>query len=116
MISIFLPAPVVGLLTSIAVLASVAFWGGLIMPLALIKFLVPLPPVQNACRQISVWIAFNWASTIQLISRVLHTPNWQVDWRGKLDPDKSYLLVSNHQSWADILILFDLFHARVPFL
>ena len=35
---------------------------------------------------------------------------------GALDGRRSYLLVSNHQSWADILILFNSFHGRVPFL
>jgi 1-acyl-sn-glycerol-3-phosphate acyltransferase len=99
-----------------AVLAAVAFWGGLIMPLALIKFMVPVHAVQRACSRISVALALNWVSTIQLIGRLLHTPSWEVDWRGQLDPRQSYLLISNHQSWADILILFDLFHGRVPFL
>jgi 1-acyl-sn-glycerol-3-phosphate acyltransferase len=34
----------------------------------------------------------------------------------QLDPRKSYLLVCNHQSWADILVLFDLMHGRTHFL
>jgi 1-acyl-sn-glycerol-3-phosphate acyltransferase len=116
MISMLLPAPLVGLLTALAVIAAVVFWGGLIMPLALIKLLVPWQPVQNLLRRLSIAFAFNWVSTIQIISRLLHAPDWDVDWRGELDPRKSYLLIGNHQSWADIPILFDLLHGRVPFL
>jgi 1-acyl-sn-glycerol-3-phosphate acyltransferase len=114
-ISILLPAPVVGLLTAILVLAAVAFWGGLINLLGLLKLLLPWQPAQNVLRRVAVGFAENWAATIQLISRLLHAPEWDVDWRGQLDPRKSYLLVSNHQSWADILILVDLFYGRVPF-
>jgi 1-acyl-sn-glycerol-3-phosphate acyltransferase len=116
MISILLPAPIVGLLTAILVLASVAFWGGLINLLALLKLLLPWRPAHVVLRRIAVVFASNWAYTLRLISRLMHAPSWELDWRGLLDPRQSYLLISNHQSWADILILFDLFHGRVPLL
>jgi 1-acyl-sn-glycerol-3-phosphate acyltransferase len=114
MISILLPAPLVGALAFILNIAATVFWGGLINVLALLKLLLPWKPAQDLLRQLAVGFAENFAATVRLISRVVHAPNWEVDWRGTLDPRKSYLLVSNHQSWADILILFDLFHRRVP--
>lgn len=115
MLSILLPAWVVGLLTGAAVIAATAFWGGLIMPLALLKLLLPWQPVQDALRRLAIGFAMNWAASIGLISRALHAPEWEINWRGRFDPDKSYLLIGNHQSWADILILVDLFSGRVPF-
>lgn len=114
MISILLPAPIVGVLAFILNIAATAFWGGLINVLALFKLLIPWQPAQDLLRQLAVGFAENFAATVRLISRVVHAPSWEVDWRGTLDPRKSYLLISNHQSWADILILFDLFHGRVP--
>jgi 1-acyl-sn-glycerol-3-phosphate acyltransferase len=77
--------------------------------------LLPWRPAQDVLRRVAVGFADNWAATIRLISRLLHAPEWEVDWRATLDPRKSYLLVSNHQSWADIPILADLFYGRAPF-
>ena len=39
-----------------------------------------------------------------------------MQFRSKLEPGRRYLLIANHQSWMDIVLLFDIFHRRVPFL
>lgn len=114
MFSILLPAPLVGALTFCLALVALVFWGGLmITPAALVK-LIPYPPLQRACGRWSVWMATCFAGSTQLIYRLLHPAQWQIDIRGKLDPRKNYLLICNHQSAADILILFDVFHRRIP--
>ena len=117
MLSIFLPAPVIGALSFVAFIASTIFWGGLIVVVpGVIKFLVPVPAVRRACGRFGLLLGSNWTSTNALFYRLLHPAAWQVDFRpADFDPRKSYLIVSNHQSWADILILFDLFHGRLPF-
>lgn len=116
MIAALLPAPIAGLLNGALIIAMVIFWGGLISLLGLFKLILPFKPAQDALRAIAVVFGQNWASSIQLISRLMHAPSWEIDWRGELDRKQSYLLISNHQSWTDILILFDIFHGRVPFL
>jgi 1-acyl-sn-glycerol-3-phosphate acyltransferase len=114
MLAALLPAPIAGLLNGALIIAALILWGGLINVLALFKLILPFKAARDASRQIAVVFAQNFAASVRLISRVMHAPAWEVDWRGELDPRKSYLLVSNHQSWVDILILFDLFHRRVP--
>lgn len=114
MFSILLPAPVVGALTFIFALFAVIFWGGvMIMPAALIK-LIPYRPLQRLCSRWAVWMASYFAGTTQLIYRLFHPTQWQVDIRAELDPRKNYLLICNHQSQTDILLLFDVFHQRIP--
>ena len=114
MFSILLPAPVVGALTFILMIGAVLFWGGaMIMPAALVK-LIPYPPLRRACSRWAVAMASGFAATTQMIYRLLHPTQWQLDIRAQLDPKKNYLLVCNHQSWTDILILFDVLHRRVP--
>ena len=116
MISIFLPGPVVGALTFTAFFANLILWGGSILLLSPLK-LIPYPPFQRAVSQFVVGLATQWESFNKIIYRLLHAVSWQVDDRLKhLDPRKSYLVIANHQSWADILVLFDLFHLRLPFL
>lgn len=116
MISVLFPGWLVGMLTFTVMLVVLLFWGGLILlPVALIKILLPFPSAQNLLAKLLVAIASQWVASNQLVFRVMHGPAWQLDDRVRLDPKKSYLLVCNHQSWADILILLDLFHGRIPF-
>lgn len=117
MISVLFPGWLVGCMTFLLMLAVLLFWGGLIfLPALLLKLFLPLPAAQRFLSRLLVAIASQWVASNQLVFRVMHAPAWQLDYRAQLDPRKSYLLVSNHQSWADILILFDLFHGRTPFL
>lgn len=117
MISILLPGWVVGIVTFTLMLAVLLFWGLLIfVPVMLLKILLPVPAVQDLLSKLLVGIASQWVASNQLVFRLMHAPAWQVDYSARLDPRKSYLLVCNHQSWADILILFDLLHGRSPFL
>lgn len=113
MFSILLPGPLVGAITFLAMLALlfVTFFG--LLPGIVFK-LIPYKPLQRACSRYCVGVAVLWAASMQLIYRIFHPKQWQLDIRGELDPKRSYLLVSNHQSWADIMVLFDILHRRVP--
>lgn len=115
MVAIFFPGWLVGALTFSALLASLLCWAPFLIPGALIKAL-PIPLAQEACARYMDFIASQWVATNQLILRILHAPAWHADLPPRLDPRRSYLLISNHQSWADILVLFDLMHGRAPFL
>jgi len=115
-----LPKPVIGTLTVALMVPSLLLWSGLMIPAMFIK-LVPIFTLQRWCSRYCVWSARRWVGTNQLIFRLLHGlpaadayGHLQLD--AALKPGKSYLLICNHQSWADILILFSSFHGRVPFL
>lgn len=115
MISGLLPPWFIGIAAYCVLMLNLFFWPGIFMGLAaLLKFLVPVPAFGRACSRFAVWMASIWASCNRLIYRLFHDVRWQVDVHGELDPNKSYLLISNHQSWVDILLLFDVFHARLP--
>lgn len=116
-----LPRPVIGVLTFVIMVPSLFVWTlGAMTPAILLK-LVPIFALQRACSRYCVWCARRWVGTNQLIFRALHDlpradAYGQFAIEGELQAGKSYLLISNHQSWADILILFNSFHGRVPFL
>lgn len=117
MVSVLFPGWLVGCMTFLVMLVVLLFWGGmLLLPFALLRVLLPIPGLRELLSKLVVGCATQWVASNQLVFRVMHAPQWQLDWRAQLDPKKSYLLISNHQSWADILILFDLFHGRTPFL
>ena len=61
------------------------------------------PQIRRSMDQIIVW----WTSSNRWMLNKLRLVNAEVHWRGQeqLSPEKWYLVVSNHQTWADILLL-----------
>lgn len=81
---------------------------------ALIKLLVPVPALQRAINRLldwvsNLWIIFNsWQQNYTLPTAL------EVEGLGNLSRDEWYMLVANHQSWTDILVLVRAFNARIP--
>lgn len=114
MLSLLLPPSLVGLLAGIVLSASTVAAFLLFIPFIVLKLLVPMAGFRRACTEILFAIARHWSAFNHLVCRLLYPVAWEIEIRGALDPAKSYLLVCNHQSWVDILLLFDQFHRRVP--
>ncbi len=110
----WLPAQVVAVLTITAMFVNLMFWGLLLLlPAAILKVLLPVrtPPMLE---RYLTWIAgVAWVGGNHSIYAALHGRRRNVLVEGVIDPSQSWLIVANHQSWADILILFDVFHRRV---
>lgn len=112
-----LPAPLIGVLTFIAMLfVLLVVIAPPMLPVALLKLLVPVPALRRYFDRWISWLANTlWLGGNRLIFDTLHGPRGNVAMDGVLDPKRSWLIVANHQSWADILILFDVFKGQVPF-
>lgn len=114
----WLPPQAIGVLTFAGMLVVLIFWAGLlILPAALLKLLLlPLPALT---RPLDRWIAWcanhGWVGWNQRLFRLLHGPRENLQIRGQLDPARSWMIVANHQSWSDILILFDVMYGQTPF-
>jgi len=62
-------------------------------------------------------IVQTWAAGNRLMFRTLGITEIHAQWpETALAEDRWYLVVSNHQSWADILILQNTFQGRIPIL
>ncbi|HEY0975474.1 MAG TPA: acyltransferase [Solimonas sp.] len=115
MFSVIFPPVVVGAITFVALFASMTAHFLLILPGALLK-LIPHEPLRRRCSHYCIWIAQNWATNNRLLFRLLHAVQWDIQFRTRVEPGRNYLLIANHQSWMDIMLLFDIFTGRVPFL
>lgn len=85
----------------------------LLLTLAVIKLIAPFnavrKPVDRALNAIAeLWIRNN--------SRLLRGIRWDVSGAGTLERKRWYLVVANHQSWADIFVLQHVLTGRIPFL
>ncbi|HVT34900.1 MAG TPA: acyltransferase [Nevskiaceae bacterium] len=115
MLSLLLPAPLAGAIAYFLLLGSTILAGGSILPVALIKLLVPIAPFRRACSRLAVWLAGFWPRTNRAIYSLIHPRRWRVEINGDIQRGRNYLLVCNHQSWTDILVLADVFSDKLPF-
>lgn len=86
----------------------------LVVIFALVKLVLPVPALRLAIDRLldtvsNLWIIFNtWQQNYTLPTKV------EVEGLGNLSRDEWYMLVANHQSWTDILVLVRAFNARIP--
>lgn len=80
-------------------------------------------PTEGLRRKVStilVMIAESWIACNALNIAMTQKIEWDVRGEGfdlnDLAMDKSYLLISNHQSWFDIVTLQFIFNRRIPFI
>ncbi|WP_101675648.1 acyltransferase [Alloalcanivorax mobilis] len=91
----------------------------MILPLyvfALLRLVLRFHAAQVPLARILVWIAETWMATNNAIIGLFSGVSWRVQGLEGLKRDEWYLVTSNHQSWADILVLQKVTNRRVPSL
>lgn len=115
MLSLLLPPTLVAILALLALSVAPVIGFLALMPFALLKFLVPLRGWRLACGKLAIAGATLWILVSRMTYRLMYPVAWEIELQGEMDPNKSYLLICNHQSWIDILLLAEVFHRRAPF-
>lgn len=110
--------PIRGTLAFAFITLSSVFWCTLIFCLGLVRPLLPKErriPLGTAMMQMMAgWVrCAGWLLRVLRIARLHETHNEQPASR-ILRPDGWYLVVSNHQTWADILVLVVGLYGRIP--
>jgi 1-acyl-sn-glycerol-3-phosphate acyltransferase len=88
----------------------------LLFTVALLKFLVPIPAWRRLTSRWMVVVAENWISGNTAIFDLTGAMPREVHGVDGLRRQEWYLVVSNHRSWVDILVLQATFNRRIPFL
>ncbi len=84
-------------------------------PFALVKILVPLAAVREFCNKWLNAICTLWADNNGRIINLICKVEWDIRVDADLNMDSWYLVLSNHQSWADILALQYALNHRIPY-
>jgi len=87
-----------------------------ILLLAIAKLLVPLPAWRVLMSRGLVGCAELWITFNKGILGLTQSIRWDVRGEGALRRHEWYLMICNHQSWVDILVLQAVFNRQVPFL
>jgi 1-acyl-sn-glycerol-3-phosphate acyltransferase len=88
-----------------------------LIPFILLKALIPIDKIRDFLSVLLVTIASIWAQLNYVIIESFGKIHWQIDDLSKfnLNNKKNYLVISNHQSWIDILALIKVFNLRIPY-
>ena len=105
-----------GALGLLLYLANTLLWAIPLFALALVKLLVPVARGRALIGKVLDEIATQWVAVNTAIQRLTTGVRLQVEGLRELPLREWYLVVANHQSWVDILVLQRLFHRRIPFL
>ena len=105
-----------GVTTISLIVANVMFWVPLLLVVAVAKLVVPLRRWRGWTSRAMTALAEAWISCNGAIFRLMRVLRLQVEGVADLAPREWYLVVSNHRSWVDILVLQESFNRRIPFL
>ena len=78
--------------------------------------LLPIAPLQKACSWLAKACASLWVAGNNLNQRVLAPFQLNVTGLNDLQQHDWYLVIANHQSWVDIVIMQRVLHRKIPFL
>lgn len=106
---------ITGVITVLLILTSTLIGYPFLLVASLIK-LIPFKPTQKLCTKILIMIASRWIHNNTLICRMLLGIKVKVKGETDLPMKEWYLVISNHQSWSDIVVLQIVFNRRIPLL
>jgi len=112
----FLPTPIILFFSLLFYALNTLIW---LLPILLFSFLKALLPITGWQKLMSYLLdamASNWVAVNSIIQDLFTVVNYQQTGIEKLDINDWYLVVSNHQSWVDILVLQRVLHGKIPFL
>jgi len=105
-----------GLLASTLMLLNILFWVPILLVVSVIKLLLPFKRVRLWIDPLLLRVAEAWIAGNSGWMRLTQKLDWDVTGVGEVSPRQWYLVVCNHQSWVDILVLQHVFNRRIPLL
>jgi len=111
-----LPGVVRGILSLALFILNTVFWCLPLFVLAAAKAAVPLESWKRRCSRMLNAIAENWIWVNNQNQKLLGNTRWDVQGMETLERSEWYLVLANHQSWVDIVVLQKIFHRKIPFL
>jgi 1-acyl-sn-glycerol-3-phosphate acyltransferase len=109
-----LPGPVLGAFTLLLYVTNTVFWTVLLLLIAPLKFIMRSKGPRNFFDRLLNGVAGNWIAINNLNMRLTRKIRWDVEGTEALKRNGSYLVVANHQSWVDILVLQKVLHRKIP--
>ncbi|MEK7705404.1 MAG: acyltransferase [Myxococcota bacterium] len=112
----YLPAPLLASGLVVVMALSTTLFAVLLYPLIAIKVIARHPALMRSMEQLLVVAAKAWIDVNSALLSLTQSTVWVVDGLEKLPGDGRYLVVVNHVTASDILVLQRVLNRRIPFL
>lgn len=113
----FLPRFITALLSFVFYGVNTLFWILPIVIFSLLKAIIPIAGWQKFFSYLLDHSASGWVVVNSFIQRLFIKTKIHTKWSGdEASVNDWCMVISNHQSWVDIIILQRLLHGKVPFL
>ncbi|NQY87226.1 MAG: acyltransferase [Colwellia sp.] len=112
----FLPAKLIGFLSLILYTLNTIFWLLPILLFSLLKALIPIEPSQKIFSYLLDLMASRWVVMNTLNQKIFTKIEIKITGLEELNRKDWYLVLANHQSWVDIVVLQRALHGQIPFL
>ncbi len=83
---------------------------------SLLKFVIPAKGFIVLLDRFLIGIATLWIGVNGFNSNLFNKIRWEINGVDQLEEKEWYLVLSNHQSWVDILVLQKVFNRKIPML
>jgi len=99
-----------------AITLNLTFWMVPLLLLAILKLATPHAAARRFFYRLMIGIYFMACQVDIFLFKVLLGIQFEVDPLDQLHPGKNYLVLSNHKSWADILVLQSVLINKTPII
>ncbi|MGR5093719.1 acyltransferase [Vibrio maritimus] len=101
-------------ISSLLVILNTAVTAVVVCTFSIIKLVLPLKPIQTLMTSLSNKQMWLWATLNLWLLNINNNIDWQVEGGEELSPEQWYMLLSNHLSWTDIVIITSVMKNKIP--
>ena len=102
----FLPKPLIGGLAVVLYILNLIYISVFLYIIGFFKLILRFKPAQNFLDNSIARLTILWCKGHNLIMWLTTKTVWDIQGLEGIHPKGRYLMLSNHQSWADIIVLF----------
>lgn len=95
---------------------STVIWMTPLLIFTVLNRVIPIEGFRNLMTRWGTAMGENWASTNALLFGLVNRTRYTTTGLDGLDRNGWYLVIVNHQTWVDIIVLQTVFNRRIPFL
>ena len=99
----------IALTTLLTILCSVP-----IIIAGLVKLILPIPAIWRSISVFCNFMMYCWCEGLAALLHLNPHLKWEIEGLEKLNKKNWYLLICNHHSWADIVVLCVIFRKHIP--
>lgn len=110
----FLPSMLLMFISTSLVTLNIMISLSLITLVGIVKLILPFTPLRAIATKAADIMVVIWGRINTWMIKLINKVEWDIKFEGEIKKDGWYLLVSNHHSWADIVILFTILAKRTP--